>query len=140
MAVFDPLGPTVSGEHPGGELARTLGAIVDHSRTGDVVRRNELRGGDQLIIRTRNSVYSLWVLGDGNFAVSGGWFDARKKSPARLPVNGCTYGGSAIRHDVVAGKGLFLEFGNRVLTTRILDVRVVHFDRLGVSGDAALAS
>ena len=101
-----------------------------------MIRRNEVCGGDQIIIRTRNSPYSLWVLGDGTFAVSGGWFDSRSSSPMRVPVNGCTYGGSAIRHDVVAGKGLFLEFGNRVLTTRIQEVRVVRFER-GRDGDAA---
>jgi hypothetical protein len=135
MATFDPLLSGVHGETNGG-LARTLGAIVDHSRNDDVIRRHEVCGGDQIIIRTRNSVYSLWVLGDGTFAASGGWFDSRSSSPTRIPVNGCTYGGSAIRHDVIAGKGLFLEFGNRVLTTRIQEVRVVRFQGAR-EGDAA---
>jgi len=131
--------PVVSGIHSAG-LARTLGAIVDHSRGDDVVRRDEVCGGDQIIIRTRNSVYSLWVLGDGNFAVSGGWFDSRGPSPMQIPVNGCTYGGSAIRHDVVAGKGLFLEFGNRVLTTRIQEVRVIRFQECRDGARATLPS
>jgi len=46
-------------------------------------------------------------------------------SPTMVTINGCTFGGSVIRHDVVAARGLFLEFGNKVSTTRIQDVRVV---------------
>ncbi len=108
-----------------GNWARTLGAISEHAGCHDAVRRADLGFGDQVIVRTRNSVYSLWSLGDGTFAVSGGWFDRQDGTPVTVTVNGCTYGGSAIRHDVVAARGLFLEFGNRVSTTRIQDVRVV---------------
>ena len=108
--------------------ARTLGAIVERAQSDDgaVVRKSELSPGDRVIVRTRNSVYSLYVLGDETFAVSGGWFDRQGGgSPALTSVNGCTYGGSIIRHDVVGGPGMFLEFGNNVLTTRIQDVRIV---------------
>ena len=38
---------------------------------------------------------------------------------------GCTWGGSAIKEDIVAARGLFLEFGNHVITTRIQNVRVI---------------
>jgi hypothetical protein len=106
--------------------ARTLGAIVERVRFDErgVVRKDQLRCGDRVIVKTRNSIYSLCALGDDTYAVSGGWFE-RNGSPALVTVNGCTYGGSVIRHDVVAGPGLFLEFGNNVLTTRIQGVRIV---------------
>ena len=120
--------------------ARTLGAIVEHSGKADaatlpgtdtVVRKSDLGFGDCVIVTTRNSVYSLWSLGDGTFAVSGGWFDQQADTQGPITVNGCTYGGSAIRHDVVAARGLFLEFGNNVSTTRIQDVRVQRYAGLG---------
>jgi hypothetical protein len=104
---------------------RTLSALAEHARWDAAVRRMDLCLGDRLLVKTRNSVYSLWFLGGDTFAVSGGWFDQHGISPARMRVNGCTYGGTAIRHDVIAGAGLYLEFGNNVLTTRIQDVRVL---------------
>jgi len=58
-------------------------------------------------------------------AVPGGWFDKQKVSPMTVGINGCTYGGSVIRHDVVAAPGLFLEFANNVSTTRIKEARIV---------------
>jgi hypothetical protein len=115
---------------------QTLGRIVEHTGDDEVVRKSDLGFGDQVIVTTRNSVYSLWPLGDGTFAVSGGWFDQRDASPATITVNGCTYGGSAIRQDVLAGRGLFLEFGNNVSTTRIRRVRVLR----GGAPQAAQAS
>jgi hypothetical protein len=39
--------------------------------------------------------------------------------------NGCTWGGSAIKQDIVAALGLRLEFGNSVRTARIREVRVI---------------
>lgn len=120
-----------------GCCARTLGAIVERAQSDDraVVRKSELSPGDRVIVRTRNSVYSLYVLGDDTFVVSGGWFERHGGgSPALTSVNGCTYGGSVIRHDVVGGPGMFLEFGNNVLTTRIEDVRIVRRDETSGSG------
>ena len=104
---------------------RTLSAITEHACTDSAVRRVDLDVGDRVVVTTRNSVYSIWVLDGDQFAVSGGWFDRQGLSPARVKINGCTYGHSVIRHDVVAGRGLFLEFGNNVLTTRIQSVQVV---------------
>ena len=112
-------------------LGRIAGTFLrDHStawygvRRVDAVRKDDLQFGDRVIVRTRNSVYSLWSLGGDEFAVSGGWFDQNGPSPMKITVNGCTYGGSMIRYDVVAAPGLFLEFGNSVATTRIKEVRV----------------
>jgi hypothetical protein len=105
-------------------LARTLQSILDQVAPEDLVHKRDLGFGDRVVITTRNSVYTLSALGDGRFVVSGGWFDKKCQSPTLVTVNGCTYGGSLIRHDVVAGRGLFLEFGNTVSTTRIQDVQV----------------
>lgn len=110
-----------------GSWARTLGAIIEQARFDEraVIRKCDLECGDRVIVKTRNSVYSLYVLGDDTYAVSGGWFERGGDTPRLVTVNGCTYGGSVIRHDVVAGRGLFLEFGNNVLTTRIQGVSIV---------------
>jgi len=105
-------------------LARTLSTIVEHDIDDRAIRRQDLVAGDLIIVRTRNSVYLMWVLGEDRFAVRGGWFDQHEESPVTVRINGCTYGQSAIRHDVVAAPGLFLEFGNNVRTTRIQDVRI----------------
>ena len=104
---------------------RTLSAIVSRVGQDDVVRKGELTCGDRVVVTTRNSVYSLLAVGGNTFVVSGGWFDRRCGAPTVVTVNGCTYGGTAIRHDIVAGRGLFLEFGNNVLTTRIRSFSVL---------------
>ena len=88
------------------------------------VRRPDLNCGDGVIVTTRNSSYIIISLGNGLFRVSGGWFDRKGASPTVTTINGCTWGGSAIKSELIAGPGLFLEFGNRVLTTRIQRVRV----------------
>ena len=107
---------------------RTLGALVDRAHYSDAVWRRQLSRGDMLLVRTRNSVYSIGVLGNDRFTVSGGWFDHNDLAPLTLPINGCTHGGRAIRPDLIAARGLFLEFGNRVLTTRIQSVELVRAD------------
>jgi hypothetical protein len=45
--------------------------------------------------------------------------------PQRMAINGCTWGGSAIKQDILAARGLYLEFGNTVLTSRIQQIRVI---------------
>jgi len=103
----------------------TLAAEVDRL---PAVLRADLRSGDWLLVTTRNSVYSLCLLDDGSYSVAGGWFDRNGDSPQRVGVNGCTFGGRAIKSDVVAAPGLFLEFENRVTTTRIQEARVLRGD------------
>ena len=107
---------------------RTLDGIAGQIDDGQSVLRGTLSYGDWIVVTTRNSTYSICVVGDDTYSVSGGWFDRQGVSPARIAVNGCTWGGSAIKHDIVAAPGLFLEFGNRVVTTRIQAVRVVRHD------------
>jgi hypothetical protein len=104
---------------------RTVGAILGHVRITRPVRRAELRSGDHLIVVTENSSYSMTLLEDATFSVRGGWFDRQGLSPVRISIAGCTWGGSVIKVDIVAAYGLRLEFGNRVVTSRIREVHVI---------------
>jgi len=104
---------------------RTLGAIVDHTDKLEAVYKTDLALGDQLLVTTKNSIYTIYPLQDGLYSVSGGWFDRHGLSPSKVEINGCTWGGRAIKWDVLAARGLHLEFGNRVVTSRILDLQVV---------------
>jgi hypothetical protein len=111
-----------------GTPARTLSAIVDHSQQLEPVRKKDLRDGDWVVVTTRNSRYSICVVGPDLYTVSGGWFDRQSTAPFTVAVNGCTWGGSAIKSDILAAPGLFLEFSNRVRTTRIQQVDVYRGD------------
>ena len=102
-----------------------LDALVKQAGRLEGVRKTELECGDWVLVNTVNSLYSIYVLGDGNYRVSGGWFDREGKAPATIAINGCTWGGHAIKSDMVAARGLCLEFGNWVITTRIQKIRVV---------------
>lgn len=102
----------------------SLDTLARQAECLEGVRRPDLDCGDAVIVTTRNSSYVIISLGNGRFLVSGGWFDRTGASPAVTTINGCTWGGSAIKSDLIAGPGLFLEFGNRVVTTRIRAVRV----------------
>ena len=110
---------------------RTLNQLTRLAPRLGGIRRSDLRFGDGVVVRTRNSCYSIVCLGDGRYRVSGGWFDKMGVSPVTTTINGCTWGGTAIHTDLVAGRGLFLEFGNNVLTTRIQQVRVVRPEPAG---------
>ena len=85
----------------------------------------DLEFGDLVLVNTANSTYSIYVLDDGFYSISGGWFDRQGLSPMKTTIAGCTWGGSAIKSDILAACGLHLEFGNRVVTSRIKKVDVV---------------
>ncbi len=78
-----------------------------------------------MIVRTKNSVYSLAAMGDGRFQVAGGWFERHGISVARVRILGCTWGGRAILTGLVAAPGMFIEFDNGVQTTRARDVTIL---------------
>ncbi len=113
--------------------ARTLEAIAVHAGEDPATRKRDLNPGDRVLVWTRNSVYCLHALGGDRFMVTGGWFEQNPCS-RMVTVNGCTYGGSAIRSDIVAARGLFLEFGNNVSTTRIQSVRVLRCNETSQDG------
>jgi hypothetical protein len=117
---------------PGGEsMLDQLATLDDRTLAADQlesVRKNDLFRGDSLLVETKNSIYAIRALGDGRYAVSGGWFDRNGISGEEISINGCTWGGTAIKQDIVAARGLFLEFGNRVVTTRIRDIILIRAD------------
>ena len=96
-----------------------LNNIVKSSDNLHQIKKADLRPGDELHLKTKNSVYHIMVDSDGEYLVSGGWFDKTSVSPVKAKINGCTWGGSVIKTDIVAAQGLFLEFGNRVVTSSI---------------------
>ena len=120
------------------ERLASAAAVVDGVRVGD------LEPGDCLVVRTRNSIYTLRLNADGTFDAEGGWFARQEDAdpeanPASLPaeasertgrrrrVVGCTWGGSALLTRMIAAPGMFLEFDNRVRTTRIREVRHLRY-------------
>ena len=103
----------------------TLEERVEQLANIERVEKRDLHPGDRVIIKTRNSVYSIYALGDDHYLVSGGWFDRQGLSPAKMTISGCTWGGRAIKADFVAARGLCLEFGNQVMTTRIQQFRLI---------------
>ncbi len=59
---------------------------------------------------------------NGEFLVSGGWFDKNNLPSTKTTIHGCTWGGSAIKVDIIAACGLHLEFGNKVITSKITKI------------------
>lgn len=105
--------------------ARTLDRIVAHAQQIEGIWAQEVEAGDWVVVRTRNSVYSLAALGDGTFHVAGGWFTAEGCENVRVKIIGCTWGGSAIHTALVAAPGMCVEFDNGVRTTRIREARLI---------------
>lgn len=105
--------------------AHTLERMADRARTIQGVWSSDVKAGDWIIIRTKNSVYSLAAIGDGRFQVAGGWFSSHGIDAAQVRILGCTWGGRAILTEMVAAPGMFIEFDNGVQTTRVRDVRVM---------------
>jgi hypothetical protein len=99
--------------------------MAEHLNSLEQVQRKDLLSGDRVLVTTRNSVYRIWVLGDGFYWVWGGWFERQRIAPQRVGINGCTWGGSAIKRDILAAAGLRMEFANSVLTTWIQQVRLI---------------
>jgi len=106
-------------------VSHFLESIIEQAEQFNGVLKADLRRGDRVLVTTKNSIYAICYLGDNLYSVSGGWFDREGLAPARITINGCTWGGSVINIDIVAARGLFLEFGNGVLTTRIQQVQVL---------------
>ncbi len=81
--------------------------------------KHKLECGDQVFLKTLNSVYIIKVINIGEYLVSGGWFDSQNLSPYKISIRGCTWGGTAIKTDIIAAPGLCIEFGNNLITSRI---------------------
>ncbi len=103
----------------------SLEKIVDSTTHLEQVFKSDLRFGDLVLITTLNSVYSVRVLKDDFYLVSGGWFDKKGLSPFKTTITGCTWGGSIIKVNIIAACGLCVEFGNRVVTSPIQKVCII---------------
>jgi hypothetical protein len=131
-------------------MVQSLERLASAAEVVEGVRVGDLEPGDCLFVRTRNSLYTLRLNSDGTFDAAGGWFsrqhDAKpspdgtdlpadasaaglpadasaEKSGRRRRVIGCTWGGTALMTRMIAAPGMFIEFDNRVRTTRIKEVR-----------------
>lgn len=116
---------TVRRESPPESGVRTLDRLVDSAQAIDGVWADDVQPGDWIVVRTKNSVYSLAALGKGRYRVAGGWFASSGAEGHDVRIAGCTWGGAAIHTALVAGVGMFLEFDNGVRTTRIREVRLL---------------
>lgn len=83
------------------------------------VYKHEVKQGDQVYLKTINSIYVIKVVDEGEFLVSGGWFDKQNLSPHKINIRGCTWGGTAIKTDIIAAPGLCIEFSNNLITSKI---------------------
>ncbi|TAK14962.1 MAG: hypothetical protein EPO35_08870, partial [Acidobacteria bacterium] len=71
--------------------ARTISRLIEAAREQPGVRPADLQPGDWVIVRTKNSTYTLSAVGDGTFVVTGGWFSAERTDGQRIAVRGCTW-------------------------------------------------
>ena len=108
-----------------GRIGLTLASIIRSADHLQEVRKSSLSFGDWVFVKTVKSVYRIRALGGGLYEVSGGWFDKKGLSPAHLRISGCTWGGSAIKIDLIAACGLRVEFGNRLITSPIQKIFVL---------------
>jgi hypothetical protein len=106
-------------------LGQSLERIIDNADQLKQVYKSELQFGDLVFITTLNSVYTVRVIQDNHYLVSGGWFDKNGLSPFKTSITGCTWGGSIIKMDIMAACGLCVEFGNRVVTSPIQKVCII---------------
>lgn len=112
-------------EPPQSVRGRTLDSLARHAPLIEGVWTRDVVAGDWVVVRTRNSVYSLLSLGEGRFRVAGGWFTVNGCDDLTIRIAGCTWGGCAIHTGLVAAPGMWLEFGNGVRTTCIREVRLL---------------
>ena len=109
---------------PSGETATTLDRIVETAEHIAGIWSDAVEPGDWLVVKTKNSTYSLASIGDGSYRVSGGWFAAQGED-RDVRIAGCTWGGAVIHTRLVAAVGMFLEFDNGVRTTRIREIKLI---------------
>ena len=103
------------------QMVHSLDRLASAAAVVDGVRASDLEPGDCVLVRTKNSLYTLRANADGSFDVEGGRF--AREDGTRLRVAGCTWGGTALLTCMIAAPGMFLEFDNHVRTTRIREVR-----------------
>jgi hypothetical protein len=111
-------------------MGQSLERIIESNDQLKHVSKNSLEYGDFIFVKTCNSVYKIRKAEENLYEVSGGWFDRKGISPALLTIRGCTWGGSAINTSIAAACGLYLEFGNNLITSPIRTIIVFKSTRL----------
>lgn len=112
-------------QHSDGRYGMRLREVIRGVDGRHMVYKGDLRAGDTVMVRTCNSCYTIRMRGLNCYDVSGGWFDRKGLAPLRMTINGCTWGGSVIKIDVIAVCGLCIEFGNRVRTSVVRSIAVI---------------
>jgi hypothetical protein len=108
-----------------GVFARTLTRLARAAHVVEGVWKRDARRGDWVVVKTKNSTYTLAVQDDLTVVVAGGWFTRATPGEDRVQVSGCTWGGSAILTGMLAAPGMCIEFSNGVRTTRVRDVQII---------------
>lgn len=121
----DSTAETTAVFHSRRRLTCPIDRLADEADRISGIRKGDLGRGDWVLVTTKNSTYSICFLGADQYAVTGGWFDREGLSPQVTTISGCSWGGSAIKTDLVAAPGLFLGFGNSIVTTRIRNVQLI---------------
>ena len=106
-------------------ITATLDRMTHSAHLFPEIRKDEVRKGDWVIMRTMKSVYTLHSLGDGLYEVCGGWFDKKGVGPMRIGVAGATWGGSVIMPQVLAACGMCVEFRNRLITSPVKKIVIM---------------
>jgi hypothetical protein len=106
----------------------SLNTVLEHLPHLRRLQRADLCFADRVVVYTQNSRYDLIVVGDGEYMITGGWFDREQLSPHRVRINGCTWGGSMIWKETVAAPGMCIEFDNRVITSPVRRVFICRPD------------
>jgi hypothetical protein len=107
-----------------------LEKIVHRMDDVKLVSKSSLQPGDTLYIKTLNSTYTIRKTERELYEVSGGWFDRKGISPAIMTIRGCTWGGSVINIGIVAACGLYIEFGNNLITSPIRQIIILRSNQL----------
>jgi len=102
-----------------------LDNIIEVSEKLPQIKKREVKPGDWVFVKTMNSTYRIKADKNKEYIISGGWFEKNGLNNFRTNINGCTWGGSAIKTDVLAACGLSIEFGNRLKTSRIKKIIVL---------------
>jgi len=102
-----------------------LRSVVETSDNLRRLEKADVEPGDSIFVKTVNSLYRIQVRGDGLYEVSGGWFDRQRHSSMTLRISGCSWGGIIIKPGLVAACGLFLEFGNKLVTTPVQNIIIM---------------
>ncbi len=112
-------------EPSNGKIGYTLESITRSVDRLQEVRKSSLSFGDWIFVKTVKSLYRIRSLGGVLYEVSGGWFDKKGLGSVQLRISGCTWGGSAIKIDLIAACGLRIEFGNRLITSPVRKIFVL---------------